>query len=68
MCTHFQTELANNTNLVISGTHYDIVDAQANVSDIHCGVVESQEGTGGQNQLVSFACTLIATELTLSIA
>jgi len=56
------------TNLVISGTHHDVVDTETNVPDIHCTVVESQEGTSGKNQLVGVACTLIATELTPTVA
>ena len=53
--------------LVTSSTPPDAVDTQTNVSGIHCTLVESQEGTGGENQLVSIAYILITTESILTI-
>ena len=54
LTVYFQTELAINTSVVVSGVHRDVLTTQAIVSNIHRNMVEGQEGTDGKIQSVSF--------------
>ena len=53
LTVHVQTELAINTNVVVSDVHRDVLNTQIIVSDIHRTIVGSQEGTDGTNRSVS---------------
>ena len=67
LTAHFQTELAMNTQVLVSDVHYGVIDTHAMVSDVHHGVVNThsmvsdihrnmmkgQEGTNGQLRSVS---------------
>ena len=50
--TPFQTELAIDTNMVVSDTQVAVADIQTVVADIHRNVLAGQEGTSGQNNSV----------------
>ena len=60
LTVHFQTELAINTNVVVSDVH-------TIVSNIHRTMVQGQEGTGSKDLSVGVTYTLFTTESTLTI-
>ena len=73
LTNRLQTELAINTNVVVSDTHtivsnvgQGVANTQAMVTDIH-RIVASQEGTDGKNRSVSVTHTLFTPESTLTI-
>jgi len=53
LTAHFQTELAINTNVLVSDVHRDMLNTHSIVSDIHRTIVASQGGADGNNQSVS---------------
>ena len=69
LTARFQTELAINTNVVVSDVHRGVANTYTVVSDVHQGVVnthtvvseihrvivQNQEGTDSKNQSVSVA-------------
>ena len=58
LTTHSQTELAINTNLIVSDVHHSVVNADTMVSDMHHNILKSQEKTDDQHRLVSDICSL----------
>ena len=56
---HSQTELAINTNLVVSDVHHGVVNTHTMVADMHRNMLKSQEETDDQRQSVSNIRTLI---------
>ena len=64
LTAHVQTELAINTNVVVSDVHRGVVNTHTIVSEIHRTIVQKQEGTDGKNQSVSVVCTPFIIELT----
>ena len=81
LTVHFQTELAIDTNLVVSDVHQRVVnthtitkythtiakDTHTIVSDIHRTMVQGQEGTDSKDLSVSVTYTLSTSESTLTI-
>ena len=67
LTVHFQTELAINTNVVVSDVHTIAKDTHTIVSDIRRTMVQSQEGTGSKDLSVGVTYTLFTTESTLTI-
>ena len=81
LTAHFQTELAINTNVVVSDVHRGVANTYTVVSDVHQGVVnthtvvseihrvivQNQEGTDGKNQSVSVARAPFIAEPTLTV-
>ena len=53
LTTHSQTELAMNTNLIVSDVHHGVANTHTMVSDMHRNMLKSQEGTDDQLLLVS---------------
>ena len=53
LTTRSQTELAINTNLIVSDVHHGVVNTHTMVSDMHRNMLKSQEGTDDQLRLVS---------------
>jgi len=45
--------VVSNTHVVVSDLQHNVTDTRTIVSDIHRTMVESREGAGGKNQLVS---------------
>ena len=71
---HFQTELAINTNVIVSdnhtivsSVHQDVATTQAIVTDILRTVVASREGTDSKTLSVSVTRIVFITESTLTI-
>jgi len=56
LTTHFQTELAVNTHVTVSGMCHDVANTHVIVSDIRRKMLEGGEQTGGLHQLVSDTC------------
>ena len=63
----FQTELAINTNVVVSGIRHDVASTHNIVSDVHRTVVKIQEGIDGKNLVVSATSALFTTQSTLTV-
>jgi hypothetical protein len=57
-----------NTHAIVSELQHNVANTHAVISDIHRTVVGIQEGTNGQNPLVSIFCTPFNTEQTLTVA
>ena len=53
LTTHPQTELAINTNTIVSDVHHGIVNTHTMVSDMHRNMLKSREGADDQLLLVS---------------
>jgi len=53
LTTHSQTELAINTNLVVSDVRHGVISTHTMVSDMHRNMLKSQEGHDIQLRLVS---------------
>ena len=68
LTVRFQTELAINTNVVVSDVRKGVYDTQAIVADIHRTIVANQEGNNGKGRSVSVTLTLFNAESTLTIA
>ena len=75
LTVHLQTELAMNTNLLVSDVHRDVVNTNVTMSevrkivfDMYRTMAKSQEGSDGRSQLVSVPCTLFITESTLTVS
>ena len=68
LTVRFQTELAINTNVVVSDVRKGVYDTQAIVTDIHRTIVANQEGNNGKGRSVSVTLTLFNAESTLTIA
>ena len=48
-----QTELAINTHVIVSDVRHGVVNTHTMISEIHCNMLKSQEGTDDQHRLVS---------------
>jgi hypothetical protein len=68
LTVHSQTELALNTNTIVSGMDHNVTKILGIVSNISGAGARVCEGTGGGDLSVSIACTLPITEQTLTIA
>ena len=62
-----QTELAINTNVVVSDIRHDVVNTHTIVSDIHRTIVGSQDGTDEKNRSVGVTYIVLVAESTLTI-
>ena len=62
----FQTELAINTNVVVSDVHRGVANTHTIVSEIHRTLVRNQERSESKNLSVSVTCTPLITEPTLT--
>ena len=68
LTVRFQTELAINTNVVVSDVRKGVYDTQAIVTDIHRTIVANQEENNGKGRSVSVTLTLFNAESTLTTA
>ena len=63
----FQTELAVNTNVVVSDVRQDVLMIHTVVSEIHQAVVKGQGEADDKSLLVSVTRTMFITQSTLTI-
>ena len=63
----FQTELAVNTNVVVSDVRRDVVTTRTIVSEIHQAVVKGRGEADNKSLLVSVTRTMFITRSTLTI-
>jgi hypothetical protein len=67
LTVHSQTELALNTNTIVSGMDHNVMKILAIVSNNGATGVRVREGTGGGDPSVSITCTPSITERTLTV-
>ena len=66
LTVHSQTELALNTNTIVSGMDHNVTKIHAIVSNIDSTMTKIQEGTDRKDLSVSITCTMFITERTLT--
>ena len=67
LIVHSQTELALNTNTIVSGMCHDVTKILGIVSNISSTGVRVREGTSSGYLSVSIPCTLFVTEQILTV-
>jgi hypothetical protein len=68
LIVHSQTELALNTNTIVSGMDRNVTKILGIVSNTSGAGARVREGISSEHLSVSIACTLFITERTLTIA